>query len=159
MLLNAANCCQSLPIAAIRGEGTSDDYMLSEVPALPSFKLHKFVSDKLVERGLEYRTGVVYSTNRRVWEWDDEFKAYLHEVTALGIDMETATIFVVGHANSIARGALLMVSDLPMTPHGVKTQKSDVRINKKFAELHLEVGIQSLEEIEQKGEEIKHFNY
>lgn len=148
-----------LPIAAIRGEGTSDDYMLPEVPALPSFKLHKFVSDKLVERGLEYRTGVVYSTNRRVWEWDNEFKAYLNEVTALGIDMETATIFVVGHANSIARGALLMVSDLPMTPHGVKTQKSDVHVNKKFAELHLEVGIQSLEEIEQKGEEIKHFNY
>ena len=132
--------------------------MLPEVPALPLFKLHKFVSDKLVERGLEYRTGVVYSTNRRVWEWDDDFKGYLNEVTALGIDMETATIFVVGHAKSIARGALLMVSDLPMTPHGVKAQKSDTSVNKKFAELHLEVGIQSLEEIEQKGEEIKHFN-
>ena len=31
-----------LPIAAIRGEGTSNDYLPPEVPALPSFKLHKF---------------------------------------------------------------------------------------------------------------------
>src|ERR1700741_4867063 len=86
-----------LPIGAIRGEGTSDDYLPPKVPALPSFKLHKFVSEKLVNRHLEYRTGVVYTTNRRVWEHDEEFKRQLAESTPIAIDMEKGTIFVLVH--------------------------------------------------------------
>jgi len=148
-----------LPIAAIRGEGTSNDYLPPMVPALPSFKLHKFVSEKLVERGLEYRTGVVYTTNRRVWEHDDAFREELKKMTAIAIDMETATIFVVGHRNQIARGALLLVSDLPMTPEGVKTEESDRRVTRDWADVHLELGIESLSEIGQKGETIKHYQY
>jgi len=148
-----------LPIAAIRGEGTSNDYLHPMVPALPSFKLHKFVSEKLVERGLEYRTGVVYTTNRRVWEHDDAFRNQLREMTAIAIDMETATIFVAGHRNQIARGALLLVSDLPMTPEGVKTEESDRQVTREWADVHLEIGITSLSEIDQKGETIKHFQY
>jgi AMP nucleosidase len=148
-----------LPIAAIRGEGTSDDYLHPMVPALPSFKLHKFVSEKLVERGMDYRTGVVYTTNRRVWEHDDEFREELKKMTAIAIDMETATIFVVGHTNQIARGALLLVSDLPMTPEGVKTEESDRQVTRDWADVHLELGIASLSEIGQMGETIKHFQY
>jgi AMP nucleosidase len=148
-----------LPIAAIRGEGTSDDYLHPSVPALPSFKLHKFVSEKLVEQDLEYRTGVVYTTNRRVWEHDTEFKDELRKMTAIAIDMETATIFVVGHRNQIARGALLLVSDLPMTPEGIKTEQSDAAVNKNFAELHLQLGIDSLSQIDEAGETIKHYQY
>ena len=109
-----------LPIAAIRGEGTSNDYFSPEVPALPSFKLHKFVSDKIIESGQEYRTGVIFTTNRRVWEHDKVFLERLKKSTCIGIDMETSTIFVVGHYNEIARGALLLVSDVPVTPDGVK---------------------------------------
>ena len=116
-----------MPIAAIRGEGTSIRPFAPAGTALPSFKLHKFVSQKLVENGLDYRTGVVYTTNRRVWEHDDAFRHQLIEMTAIAIDMEAATIFVVGHRNQIARGALLLVSDLPMTPDGVKTEESDAR--------------------------------
>jgi len=148
-----------LPIAAIRGEGTSNDYLHPMVPALPSFKLHKFVSDKLVARGLDYRTGVVYTTNRRVWEHDQAFREQLKEMTAIAIDMETATIFVVGHKNQIARGALLLVSDLPMTPEGVKTEQSDREVTRKWADLHLELGIEALSGIGQEGETIKHFTY
>lgn len=148
-----------LPIAAIRGEGTSDDYLHPMVPALPSFKLHKFVSEKLVERKLEYRTGVVYTTNRRVWEHDDRFREQLKQMTAIAIDMETATIFVVGHRNQIARGALLLVSDLPMTPEGVKTEVSDRQVTMDWADVHLEIGIAALSEIGQKGETIKHYQY
>jgi AMP nucleosidase len=148
-----------LPIAAIRGEGTSSDYFPAEVPALPSFKMHKFVSEKIMERGLEYRTGVIYTTNRRVWEWDEAFKTRLRLMSALGIDMETATVFIVGHANSISRGALLLVSDLPMTVEGIKTQESDSRINKQYTDLHLQIGIEAMTEIGSKGEPIKHFNY
>ncbi len=148
-----------LPIGAVRGEGTSDDYLPHMVPALPSFKLHKFVSEKLVERNLDYRTGVVYTTNRRVWEHDEEFKLRLREYTPIAIDMEVATIFVVGHKNEIARGALLLVSDLPMTHEGIKTQESDAQVSHDWSDVHLEIGIESLTEIEEKGEKIKHFRY
>ena len=140
-----------LPIAAIRGEGTSDDYLPSMVPALPSFKLHKFVSQKLVERDLEYRTGVVYTTNRRVWEHDQKFKDELESMTVIAIDMETVTLFVVGHHNQISRGALLLVSDMPLTPEGVKTEERDARVSQDFIELHLDLGIDSLSGLGQKG--------
>ncbi|MBP1682815.1 MAG: amn, partial [Ignavibacteriaceae bacterium] len=136
-----------LPTAAIRGEGTSDDYKPKEVPALPSFKLHKFVSDKILEHGMEYRTGVVYTTNRRVWEWDDQFKKYLRKLSTLAIDMETATLFIVGLVNEIPRGALLLVSDTPMIPEGVKTEKSDRVVTEKFADLHLKIGIDAMTEL------------
>ncbi|NHZ84591.1 MAG: AMP nucleosidase [Planctomycetia bacterium] len=148
-----------LPIAAIRGEGTSDDYFPQVVPAMPSFKLHKFVSEILVSKNLEYRTGVVYTTNRRLWEWDERFKRYLRKVRALGIDMETATIFITGLANEIARGALLLVSDRPMVPDGIKTAESDKKVTKEFVNLHLEVGIQALATIDKQGDKIKHFGY
>jgi AMP nucleosidase len=148
-----------LPSAAIRGEGTSNDYFPPDVPALPSFKLHKFVADKIVQRGMDYRTGVIYTTNRRVWEWDQNFKQHLRERSVIAIDMETATVFIVGHANQISRGALLLVSDTPMTPEGVKTEKSDKAVTEKYALMHLEIGIESMMDIGTKGEKIKHFRY
>jgi AMP nucleosidase len=148
-----------LPIAAIRGEGTSDDYFPPEVPALPSFKLHKFVSDKIVEHGYEYRTGVVYTTNRRVWEHDKAFRDRLQQLTCIAIDMETATLFIVGHRNAIARGALLLVSDIPITPEGVKTEASDRVVTAEWANVHLQLGIDAMSELGEQGEEIKHFTY
>lgn len=148
-----------LPIAAIRGEGTSADYFPPEVPALPSFKLHKFVSQKIAEAGYDYRTGVIYTTNRRVWEHDEVFKKRLQNMTCIGIDMETATVFIVGHHNEIARGALLLVSDVPTTPEGVKTEASDKQVNAKWIDIHLDLGISSLQELGSKGEAIKHFRY
>ncbi len=148
-----------LPIAAIRGEGTSDDYFPAEVPALPSFKLHKFVSQKIVEAGHEYRSGVVYTTNRRVWEHDEAFKERLRQLRTIAIDMETATVFIVGHANQIARGALLLVSDVPVIPEGIKTEESDREVTHKWADIHLDIGIQAMTEIGAKGDRIKHFTY
>lgn len=148
-----------LPIAAIRGEGTSDDYFPPEVPALPSFKLHKFVSDKILAHNVDYRTGVIYTTNRRVWEHDEAFHKKLHDLTCIGIDMETATLFIVGHANAIAHGALLLVSDVPLTPDGVKTEESDKKVTENWVDLHLQIGIEAMTDLGQKGEEIKHLRY
>jgi len=148
-----------LPIAAIRGEGTSDDYFPPEVPALPSFKLHKFVSEKIVEQGLEYRTGVVYTTNRRLWEHDERFLARLRAMTCIGIDMETATLFIVGHHNEISRGALLLVSDVPITPDGVKTERSDREVSERWVQLHLDIGIAAMTDLGESGEQIRHFHY
>jgi len=148
-----------LPIAAIRGEGTSSDYFPPEVPALPSFKLHKAVSQTVVDYGYEYRSGVVYTTNRRVWEHDVDFRHRLRSLRTIAIDMETATIFIVGHANEIARGALLLVSDVPVIPEGVKTEESDREVTENWADIHLDIGIQSMTEIGVKGDKIKHFTF
>ena len=148
-----------LPIGAIRGDGTSNDYFPPDVPALPSFKLHKFVSDIIVEKNSDYRTGVIFTTNRRVWEHDKPFLKRLKKTTAIGVDMETATVFSVGHYNEIARGALLLVSDVPLTPEGVKTETSDKAVTQKWVDLHLEIGIKAMTDIGQSGEEIKHFKY
>ena len=148
-----------LPIGAIRGDGTSNDYFPPEVPALPSFKLHKFVSDIIIEKQSDYRTGVIFTTNRRVWEHDKKFLIRLKQTTSIGVDMETATIFSVGHYNEIARGALLLVSDVPLTLDGVKTEESDKAVTQKWVDLHLEIGIKAMTEIGKSGEEIKHFKY
>lgn len=148
-----------LPIAAIRGEGTSNDYVPKEVPAMPSFKLHKFVSNIICEKGYDYRTGVVFTTNRRVWEWDEDFKNYLRKLYPIAIDMETATLFIVGLVNEIPRGALLLVSDVPMIPEGVKTEESDKKVTEQFSDLHLQIGIEAMTELGSNGEQIKHFKY
>ncbi|UBM60621.1 AMP nucleosidase [Marinilongibacter aquaticus] len=148
-----------LPIAAIRGEGTSDDYARPEIPALPSFRLQRSVSEMIIKHKLDYWTGTVYTTNRRVWEHDEEFKEYLKEIRALGIDMETATIFIVGFVNSIPHGALLLVSDNPMTPDGVKTEESDKKVTVNYVEKHLQVGIDALNELASSGQSVKHLRF
>ena len=148
-----------LPTAAIRGEGTSNDYFPPQVPALPSFKVHKFVSEKVLARGHDYRTGVVYTTNRRMWEHDEAFIDRIERMTPIAIDMETATLFIVGHANEIARGALLLVSDLPLTPDGIKTEAGDRHVTSRWTRDHLEIGIEAMREIGASGEKIKHFRY
>ncbi len=148
-----------LPIAAIRGEGTSNDYLRPEIPALPSFRLQRAVSSAILKHELDYWSGTIYTTNRRVWEHDEEFKKYLQEIKTMGIDMETATIFVVGFVNSIPHGALLLVSDNPMTPEGVKTSKSDNIVTSTFAQKHLQIGIDSLKELANRGESVKHLRY
>ncbi len=148
-----------LPIAAIRGEGASNDYMPPEIPALPSFRLQKAVSAMIVKHGLDYWTGTVYTTNRRVWEHDEKFKDYLRTIRPLGIDMETATIFIVGFVNHIPKGALLLVSDSPMTPEGVKTSRSDHDVTETFVQTHLAVGIDSLIELRDSGESVVHLRF
>ncbi len=148
-----------LPIAAIRGEGTSTDYFPPEVPALPAFALQKAISTTIRDKGLDYWTGTVYSTNRRVWEHDEKFKDYLRDIRAMAIDMETATIFITAFANKIPSGALLLVSDQPMVPEGVKTEKSDVSVTSQFADVHLQVGIDSLKQLINNGHTVKHLKF
>ena len=148
-----------LPIAAIRGEGTSNDYLLPEVPALPAFQLQRAVSTVIRDLGHDYWTGTVYTTNRRVWEHDVAFKDYLRRTRCMAIDMETATLFAAGFANHIPAGALLLVSDQPMTPEGVKTEESDKKVREQYTNLHIELGINAMTDIGAKGEKIKHFSY
>lgn len=148
-----------LPIAAIRGEGTSNDYFPSEVPALPSFNLQKAISYTIRVKNMDYWTGTVYTTNRRVWEHDEDFKNYLKKIRAMAIDMETATIFTTGFFNEIPTGALLLVTDQPMIPEGVKTEDSDKKVTENFVTTHLQIGIDSLRELENKGISVKHLRF
>lgn len=148
-----------LPIAAIRGEGTSNDYFPPEVPALPAFALQKAISTTIRDHARDYWTGTVYTTNRRVWEHDEEFKKQLRKIRAMAIDMETATVFMTGFYNEIPTGALLLVSDQPMTPEGVKTAESDRRIDAKFVDDHIRIGIASLKQLINRGLTVKHLQF
>lgn len=148
-----------LPIAAMRGEGTSDDYFDARVPALPSFSLQRAVSESVTAAQREYWTGTIYTTNRRVWEHDEKFKQYLHSIRAIGIDMETATIFMVGFANEIPKGALLLVTDQPMIPEGVKTAESDTKVTQSYVREQLMIGVDALGRVRESGKSVKHLRF
>jgi AMP nucleosidase len=148
-----------VPIAAIRSDGTSNDYLPPEIPALPSFKLQIALSSVITRHSLEYWTGTVYTTNRRVWEHDDRIRKYLRKTRAMAIDMETATIFTVGFANEIPTGALLLVSDQPMISAGIKTEKSDRLVTDQFVESHIRIGIDTLKEIKENAISVKHLRF
>ncbi len=148
-----------LPIAAIRGEGTSRDYFPKEVPALPAFNLQKAISTTIRDYNRDYWTGTVYTTNRRVWEHDDDFKNYLRKMRSMAIDMETATIFIVGFYNHIPTGALLLVSDQPMVSEGVKTEELDKKVSETFLAEHLDIGLDSLKQLINKGQTVKHLYF
>jgi len=148
-----------LPIAAIRGEGTSNDYFPAEVPALPAFALQKAISTTIRDNNQDYWTGTVYTTNRRVWEWDEHFKEYLRKIRAMAIDMETATIFSTAFYNEIPTGAILLVSDQPMVVDGIKTEESDRVVTNNYVDLHLKIGIESLKQLINNGVTVKHLRY
>lgn len=148
-----------LPMAAIRDEGASKHFMPPQVPALPTFKVQKFVSQIIVEKGLDYRTGVVHTTDYRFWEFNDRFKEDLYEERALAIEMECATLFVCGFASKVPIGALLLVSDLPLKRGGIKTKKSAKKVFRKFTDLHLDIGIKAMSEIAERGEHIRHYKW
>jgi len=148
-----------LPTAAIRDEGVSRHFMPTQVPALPTFKIQKFVSQILVEMGHDYRTGVVHTTDYRFWEFDQKFKAQLYEERALAIDMETATLFIAGFASKVPIGAILLVSDLPLQRGGIKTKKSAKAVFRSFTDLHLEIGLKAMSEIAERGEHIRHYKW
>ncbi len=148
-----------LPIAAIRSDGTSDDYLPPEVPALPAFSLQRAVSSTIRDKERDYWTGTVFTTNKRVWEYDERFKKYLGKTRAMAIDMETATIFTVGFCNMIPTGALLLVSDQPMISTGVKTDESDKVVTENYVHEHLKIGIKAMGTIQNNGKSVKHLKF
>lgn len=146
-----------LPMAAIRDEGTSIHFMPEQVPALPTFKIQKFVSQVIMERGLKYQSGVIHTTDYRFWEFDEEFKQTLVAEKVAAIEMECATLFVSAFACKVPCGALLLVSDLPLK--AVKTKKSANKVFRDFTDLHLEIGVQAMSELEERGDKVRHFEW
>ncbi len=148
-----------LPLAGIRGEGTSRDYFPPEIPALPAFMLQRAVSTALRDNQHDYWTGTVYTTNRRLWEHDERFKDYLRTTRAMGVDMETATLFSCGFYNHIPTGALLLVSDNPMVPEGIKTEASDKQVTQTYAATHVKIGIEALRLIIDERKTVRHLKF
>ncbi len=148
-----------LPIAAIRGEGTSNEYLPPEVPSLPAFSMLRAISSAIRDLGYDYWTGTVYTTNRRVWEYDKDFKNYLIRTHATGIDMETATLLTAGFANKIPTGALLLISDKPLEEDGIKTEESDRKVTRKFASEHVLLGVEALRQIIEDKKTVRHIRF
>lgn len=132
------------PVAAIRDEGTSNNYMPPQVPALASFTIQKAVALETEKANLFYHTGVVHTTNYRMWEFDDEFRATLQSEKVSAIEMECATLFSAGFSRSLNVGALLLISDLPHTSRGIKTKESSKMVFKRHARPHMDLGINVL---------------
>ncbi|MBC7867169.1 MAG: AMP nucleosidase, partial [Gloeobacteraceae cyanobacterium ES-bin-316] len=70
-----------------------------------------------------------------------------------------ATIFTVGFFNKIPTGALLLVSDSPMIPEGVKTELSDLSVTAQYVENHLKIGIDSLKQLINDGMTVRHLKF
>lgn len=148
-----------LPIASIRAEGVSQHFLPPEVPALPSFQIQKFVSQILLEKNLEYRTGTIHTTDFRFWEFDDNFKAKLIEERVLCVEMETAALFASCFVSKVNVGALILISDCPMKRGGIKTKKSAGQVFRQYTDLHIELGIKAMAEIADQGEAMRHYQW
>ncbi len=133
-----------IPVAAIRGEGTSDFYFPPEVPALSNFLIQKGVTDVLEKENAPYHIGITHTTNIRFWEFNEAFKTKLKETKAQAIEMECATLFAASYRRKLPLGALLLISDLPLTHEGIKTKKSSKHIFDTYTLNHLEKGVKTI---------------
>lgn len=148
-----------LPIASVRAEGVTEHFLPKQVPALPTFKVQKFVSQILVEHGHDYRTGTIHSTDYRFWEFDERFKEKLIEERVLAVEMETAALFISCFVSKVNIGALLLISDCPMTRDGIKTKQSAKSVFRQFTDVHIELGIKAMADIAERGENIRHYHW
>lgn len=133
-----------LPVAAIRDEGASLHYMPPQVPSLPAFMIQQYISEELLANKMPFRTGVIHTTDYRMWEFDDKFKSRLRAEKATAIDMECSALFTAAFAKKVPVGALMLVSDLPFKASGIKTKKLAKHVFDTYTDLHLDQGIKSL---------------
>ncbi|NGX63424.1 MAG: AMP nucleosidase [Candidatus Anoxychlamydiales bacterium] len=133
-----------VPVASIRGEGTSDYYFPQEVPALANFLMQRAVTEVLEDQKAIYHIGITFTTNMRFWEFNEDFKTTLKASKAQGIEMECATLFTASYKRKFTLGVLLLISDLPLNENGIKTKKSAEFVFENFTKDHVEKGIEIL---------------
>jgi AMP nucleosidase len=138
-----------VPVGSIRGDGTSDFYFPPEVPALGNFMVQKMVTEVLDEQGAPYHLGITHTTNKRFWEFNDEFKNRLNANRAHCVEMECSTLFMSSYKHKLALGALLLISDLPLLPGGIKTKQSAMEVFEKYTGDHVEKGATILARVRQ----------
>lgn len=135
-----------VPVASIRGEGTSNFYFPPEVPAIANFLIQKAVTQVLEEQKSIYHIGITYTTNMRFWEFNEHFKSVLRVTKAQAIEMECATLFAASYKRRLTLGALLLISDLPLNSNGIKTKKKAEFVYDNYTADHVEKGVQILKE-------------
>lgn len=136
-----------VPVAAIRGDGTSDFYFPPEVPAMANFTVQKEVSAFLEKKKIHYHIGITHTTNKRFWEFNPDFRKRLQETRPQVVEMECATLFAASYAHRLPLGALLLISDLPVKPTGYKTKRSSEMVFSKFMIEHIEIGVNILKKL------------
>lgn len=137
-----------LPTASIRDEGTSSHYLPKHVPALPTFGINRIAEQVIIKEFDKVpKSGIMHTTDYRMWEFDNEFIEYILKHRIIAIDMEIATIFSVGYALNVPTSALMLVSDLPLKKGGIKSKDSAQEVFQTYTEQHLDIGIKIIEEI------------
>jgi len=138
-----------VPVAAIRGEGTSDFYFPVEVPAMANFLVQKSVTNLLEQENFRYHIGITHTTNKRFWEFNKEFRERLQQTRPQAIEMECATLFMASYRYKLPLGALLLISDLPLSKEGIKTKKSAEAVFLEHTQQHVELGVEIIKKLDQ----------
>ncbi|UCD33368.1 MAG: AMP nucleosidase [Desulfobacterales bacterium] len=144
-----------IPSAAIRGEGTSRHYLPSEFPAIPTSSVNLYCVGAVRKIGMTPRCGIVYTTDRRLWEFDQEFVDYLRQQRILAIEMELGTLFSVAYHYEVPIGSVMLISDMPLQRKGIKDKKLHDEIYSRHMETHLEIAIDAVQNIDEKWDEVK----
>lgn len=144
-----------IPTAAIRGEGTSRHYLPEKFPAIPASSVNLFCIDAVREKKLNPKCGIVYTTDRRLWEFDDNFVDYLRQQRILAIEMELATLFSVAYRFEVPIGSIMLVSDMPLQRSGIKSKKLHDEIYSKFMDIHLDLAFDATENLEAKWSQVE----
>jgi len=137
-----------IPTAAIRGEGTSRHYLPPEFPAIPTSSVNLYCIGAVRKINLTPRCGIVYTTDRRLWEFDDEFVAYLRRQRILAIDMELATLFSVAYHFEVPIGSIMLVSDMPLQRRGIKDKKKQDEIFTNYMDKHLNLALDAVKNMD-----------
>ena len=145
-----------LPTASIRDEGTSAHYLPKDVPALPTFGMNRVAEEVIMQEVNKVpKSGIMHTTDYRMWEFDKEFIDYILKHRIIAIDMEIATIFSVGYALNVPTAALMLVSDLPLKKGGLKSKDSASEIFEIYTEQHLDIGIKIIQEVKRQNYPIR----
>jgi AMP nucleosidase len=144
-----------IPSAAIRGEGTSRHYLPPEFPAIPASSVNLFCIGAVKKTGFTPRCGIVYTTDRRLWEFDDKFVRYLRQQRILAIEMELATLFSVAYKYEVPIGSIMLVSDMPLQKRGIKDKKLQDEIFSKYMDIHLNIAIDAVDQLNTKWDEVE----
>ncbi|MBU0675462.1 MAG: AMP nucleosidase [Proteobacteria bacterium] len=145
-----------VPSAAIRGEGTSRHYLPPEFPAIPASSINLYCIGAVRKiNALSLRCGIVYTTDRRLWEFDDEFVDYLRRLRILAIDMELATLFSVAYHYEVPIGSIMLVSDMPLQKKGVKDRKMSEQVFEQHMAQHIDLAMDAVHNIQVNWKELE----
>jgi AMP nucleosidase len=144
-----------VPSAAIRGEGTSRHYLPPEFPAVPASSVNLYCIGALRQIRHTPRCGIIYTTDRRLWEFDDDFVVYLRQQRILAIDMELATLFSVAYRYEVPIGSIMLVSDMPLQRRGIKDKQKQDEIFSNYMETHLDLALDAVDNISSNWREVK----